>query len=170
MPEIPTTPEIIEAAIDRRVQGLHTAMPGKIISYDEPAQTCSIQLAVRLGGVVIAPLQDVPVLLPGAWGEGDSFLVVFAESDFSAWFLKGDVDDPPEVGRHGLYALAIPMVRSGDVVDFVALAAKVDTELAKILDLLQTWTVAPNDGGLALQTAAIALSLASVSAAKDKAR
>jgi hypothetical protein len=38
--------------------------------------------------------------------------------------------------------------------DFVALAAKVKTEIDKITNLLTTWTVLPMDGGAALQTAA----------------
>ena len=129
MPETPTNPEIIEAAIDRRVEGLHTAMPGKLTAYDEATQTCSVQLAVKAGGEPIAVLEDVPVLLPGAWAAGDSFLVVFSESDFSAWFDSGNPEDPPEIGRHGLYSLAIPMVRGGDTVDFVALAGRVMTRL-----------------------------------------
>lgn len=42
-----------------------------------------------------------------------------------------------------------------DASDFVALASKVDDEIARIWDLLTTWTVAAQDGGAALQTAAI---------------
>lgn len=38
--------------------------------------------------------------------------------------------------------------------DFTANATKVDAEIARIWDVLTTWTVAPNDGGAALQTAA----------------
>lgn len=49
--------------------------------------------------------------------------------------------------------------------EYVALAAQVDTNFATLLNLLQTWTVAPNDGGLALKTAALLLSTPSVTAA-----
>jgi hypothetical protein len=41
-----------------------------------------------------------------------------------------------------------------DAADFVALASKVDDEIARIWDVLTTWTVAPQDGGAALQAAA----------------
>ena len=53
--------------------------------------------------------------------------------------------------------------------EFVALADKTDTELGKILSLLQTWTTVPNDGGAALKIAALAVSLDSVAASKVKA-
>lgn len=53
--------------------------------------------------------------------------------------------------------------------EFVALSNLVDDELAKILNLLQTWSVAPNDGGLALKTAALGVSLDSTAASKVKA-
>ena len=41
--------------------------------------------------------------------------------------------------------------------DFVAMAAKVDTFISDIVTLLTTWSVIPQDGGTALQTAAKAL-------------
>lgn len=41
--------------------------------------------------------------------------------------------------------------------DFVAMSTKVDAQLTEIRTLLTTWTVAPNDGGAALKTAAAAL-------------
>ena len=43
-----------------------------------------------------------------------------------------------------------------DAADFVALASKVDTEIARLWTVLTTWTVVAQDGGAALQTAAIA--------------
>lgn len=48
-------------------------------------------------------------------------------------------------------------VNVGDGDQFVALSNKVDSFISDITDLLTGWTVAPNDGGLALQTAAKAL-------------
>ena len=46
------------------------------------------------------------------------------------------------------------VVEVGDGDQFVALANKVDTFISDIVDLLTGWTVAPNDGGAALQSAA----------------
>lgn len=51
--------------------------------------------------------------------------------------------------------------------DWVALASKTDAEIARIWQVLTTWTVVSQDGGAALQTAAIAAEAAVQSVASS---
>ncbi len=51
--------------------------------------------------------------------------------------------------------------------DPVALSSKVDAEIDRIWDVLTSWTVAPQDGGAALQAAAIAASAGVLPTAAD---
>lgn len=128
---------------------------------------------------------------------GDGVLVVFTEADDHGWRKNAQAPGAPgDLQRHGLsYGYAIPgcspeasripatdvsgtdvvlnvtggsIRMGGPTADFVALASKTDTALNTILDLLKTWAVVANDGGLALQTAAKLITLASVASSKLK--
>jgi hypothetical protein len=161
----PTNPEIIEAAVDRRLKGVHTAMLGEIVSYD---YTCSATLATQLDGQEVEALEDVPVVVPGAWEAGDPVLLVFSEEDCSAWLTSGAVAAAPSKRRHGLYAVAVPLIaREGQATEFVALANLVDDALETIRT---TWVVGTALGPSSTPAAAGALALASVAASKVKAR
>lgn len=63
-----------------------------------------------------------------------------------------------EDGQHVFYMEGGESVHVGSSTAALLLARadRVDAQLAEIRDILQTWTVAPSDGGLALKTAAIA--------------
>ena len=115
---------------------------------------------------------------------GDPGLLLFCDRSIDEWLSTGaaktepqdrrrhDINDGVFIPGHrpfadpvpasGLNASArvirAPALQLGDstATDYVALASLVSTELARIWTLLTTWTVAPNDGGLALQTAALA--------------
>lgn len=175
----PSWNEIIEKAIASDRYTLHTAMPGTIKAYSEGTQTAKVELASRLqqpGGSyeAVPPLPDVPVVWPGAWADGDSCLIVFAEDDFSGWFESGNVSTPEIDDRHGYHALCIPIVaRAGDAVEFVALANLVLAELTTLKDAISNAVPVAQDGGAALQTSIVAALSAwpgSVAAAKVKAR
>lgn len=117
----PSEVEIIRTAIRARQADIRTAVPALIESYDAAKQTCTCQLAVRLltaDGVPeeVQPLTDVPVKWQRGGGyfcsmplaKGDPGLLVFCESDFSSWRATGEVSDPAQERRHGLYAYFLP--------------------------------------------------------------
>jgi hypothetical protein len=107
-----TWPELIHGAIARSLDGVHTAIPAKVISYLPLLQQ------VKLTPVIdsMPALEDVPVLWPRGGGyclhmplaAGDHVLVVFCEQDFSPWRLSGSAMAPALLKRHGLFAYAIP--------------------------------------------------------------
>lgn len=131
---------------------------------------------------------------------GDTVLLVFCERSIGQWRYTGTTCSAGDQSPHPMSAaVAIPglygtadklasvstqhvvigvvgtptklLLGSPSATDYVALASKVDAEIARIWDLLTTWSVAPNDGGGALQTAANAESpnVESVAATKVKA-
>jgi hypothetical protein len=164
----PTLPDVIEAAVSRRLSGTHTAILGEMTSYDAAAFTCGAKLCAKINGQEVPDLADVPVVIPGAWAAGDSVLLVFSEEDFSGWFASGVVQAAPSKRRHGLYAVAVPLIaREGQAVQFVALANLVDARLETIRT---TWFVNTGMGPSSTPAAAGATALASVAAAKVKAR
>lgn len=160
MTERPGLPDVIEAAITRRLAGVHTACLGRFVGYSEADQTATVQLSLD----DVPPLEDVPVVTPGAWASGDACLVVFSESDFDASFAFVASER-----RHGLHAIAVPIwAESGQAVQFVALANLVDARLETIRT---TWTVPTALGPSGPPSAGGAPTpLASVQAAKVKAR
>ena len=130
--------EVFDRVLDARLRSVHTALPGTIRSHSEAEQTVTVELAVQLegpgGSFEAAPnLEGVPVSCPGAWSNGDRCLVVFCEESFAKWFETGSVEPPDVLQRHGLHAIAIPLVaRAGDDVQFVALANLVTTQLTML--------------------------------------
>ena len=121
MAETPSLPDIIEACIDRRLEGVHTATPGTIRSYSASDQTATVRPS---NGA--ADHEQVPVIIPGAWVSGDPVLLVYCETEVDANLAQAD-----ESRRHGVGApLAIPLIaRSSSGVDFVALAGLVISRL-----------------------------------------
>lgn len=73
-----------------------------------------------------------------------------------------------EVDKKVLDADGVVHLGAKEASDAVAVASKVDAEFARVWEFLAgedappSWTVAPNDGGLALQTAAKTITPASV--------
>jgi hypothetical protein len=110
------------AAIDRRLRGVHTAIPGTIVSYDATTQRAVIKPAVEIesavGGEFIAlpNISNVPVVWPRGSGggghcplvQGDGVLLIFPEQDPGAW-LASVGSQPQTHRRHGLSSpFAIP--------------------------------------------------------------
>lgn len=117
--DLPDWPAILRGVQDQVQARIHTALPGKIRSYDVATQTAEVELVVQLGGEPVPPLADVPVCWPGGaagflhvpLAAGDTVMVLFAEEDFSKWFDTGSVSAPASLARHGLHAVAIPGLR-----------------------------------------------------------
>lgn len=114
-------PEVLRRILESDRLDLHTALPGRVRSYDSDTQTADIELGVRR----VIPVGDedeedrvedypilpsVPVVFPRGGGyflhfpleAGDGVLVIFAESDLNRWRETGDVSDPGVATRHGL--------------------------------------------------------------------
>lgn len=117
----PTWPDILDRLLDKRLRGVHTSAPGKIVSYDATTQTASVQLVIKAETAKdtfeeTPPLTDVPVLhLRGSsffvhipLEKGDPVYVHFSEQDPAQYFDTKVVTEPPLKRRHGLYAWAIP--------------------------------------------------------------
>jgi len=128
--QTPTLAEVIQGAIEDRLEDLHTCQWGYITSYDAASQSCSVQLIARRsytveGGATQterpAPLVSVPVMFPGAgdysitWPlkTGDVVLVVFAERSMHQWNAGGHQDIELDDQRmHSLCdGIAIPGLR-----------------------------------------------------------
>lgn len=124
----PSTPEAFRRVLEADRGEIHTALPGRVRSYDANAQTAEIVLEVRqvrpgaddddpddVGEYPILP--SVPVLCLRGGGffahfplaEGDKVLVLFSESDLNEWRRTGRTADPGIATRHGLSgAVCIP--------------------------------------------------------------
>jgi len=119
-------PEVIRAAIEAQVEGMHVALPGKVVSYDAAKQTVSVDCAVKLplkgqyGEVVYESLPtfpDVPVSWPAGGGyflsmpldAGDPVLLVFSDIACGEYLNDGVSSEPVDTRRHSLgYPVAIP--------------------------------------------------------------
>lgn len=115
----PSWPAILAATAEKAARHIHTALPGRIVSYDVATQHATIQLVIQLDGETVAPLQDVPVCWPGGasgflhvpLSAGDNVLVIFSEEDYSKWWETGSISPPLVEQRHGLHPIAIPGLR-----------------------------------------------------------
>jgi len=126
MPLEPTIQEVIDAAIESRLLELHTAIPGKVVSYDAATQTAEVAPVVQRaepavdGSSTLTPLPsipNVPVQWPRGGGmalhlplaPGDHVLLVFSESAIGHWRASGELAPPGDLRRHSVgYPVAIP--------------------------------------------------------------
>lgn len=107
----PTWAEVLDEIMDVRVRRVHTAMPGKVLSYDHTTQTADIEPQLRSDGAELQPIPSVPIVWPLAYTDlaaGDTVLLIFCEADIGLWRQQGEAGEPQDVGRHGLHgAVAI---------------------------------------------------------------
>jgi len=113
----PLLHEVIDAALDDRIDGLRAALPGRIESYDKATRRATVQLLVMDAHVdgdgerqttVIAPLTDVPTMRVGSGTErfrypvraGDRCLVSFSSSSIAKLKSVDDVVDPDDDRHH----------------------------------------------------------------------
>lgn len=128
MPLEPTLQEVIAEAIESRLLELHTAIPGKVISYDPATQTAEVAPVVQRaepaedGGATLTALPSIPNV-PVQWPRGKSFalsfplaagdhvLLVFSEAAIGHWRASGELAPAGDLRRHSLgYPVAIPGV------------------------------------------------------------
>lgn len=111
----PRWPEILTDVMDRAQRRINTSLPGKVVSYDQSAQTCSVRLTVWLEEE-IPPLEDVPVCWMSGAGcdvacglaPGDEVQVLFSQFDDSGYLTRGQPGAVNSLRLHGLYARAFP--------------------------------------------------------------
>lgn len=118
-------PNMVQALgiyMDKLLNGIYTAMPGKIVSYKQSTQRARVtpQLnKVMYDGTVLEhkDLLDVPVLFPACGGasitlpvsKGDSVLLLFSCRSMEDWLLTGDRITPEMDRSFSLSdAIAIP--------------------------------------------------------------
>jgi hypothetical protein len=116
--------DVIKGYVNKGVEHLHTAIPGKVIRYDASQQRADIQPLVKeryLDEKVVdyPPILDVPVIFPSAGGGiitfpveiGDTMLVIFCERSIDKWVRSNtnNTIDPKDTRKHDLSdAVAIP--------------------------------------------------------------
>lgn len=108
-------PGVIRQGITNYMKDVHTALPGKIISFDSITQTAEVQLLLRRifkgnKALDLPKLINVIVWLPRAGGfsitfpikEEDECLVLFSERSLDNWFKQSNVQTPTDFRMHSL--------------------------------------------------------------------
>lgn len=122
----PTLSETISDALESAFVDVHTALPGRVKSYDASKQTADVEPMIRRairdteGKIVNESLPVIPNV-PIAWMRGGGFifhfplaagdfvLLIFSEAATAQWRESGTLSDAGDITRHGLsYAFAIP--------------------------------------------------------------
>jgi len=126
-PTYPSNVDVVRAWIEKYLEDVHTAFPGRVESYDAATQTADIQPLIKHavpqpdGTTVyedLPQLLGIPVLFPRtekwfvafAIAEGDTVLVQCCESAIGHW-RDGDGSEqyPGDLRRHSIaHAVAIP--------------------------------------------------------------
>lgn len=124
----PSDVEVLRAAVNEALNGVHVALPGKVESYDSLLQKADVKPLVKHPVVYrdgttdldeLPIIRGVPLVFPRAGGfflslpvaKGDTVLLVFCERSLDEWmFSTGDVDvDPDDTRKHDISdAVAIP--------------------------------------------------------------
>ncbi|WP_397600523.1 Gp138 family membrane-puncturing spike protein [Silvanigrella sp.] len=123
----PSFSQVILDAIEKRIDGIHTAMPGIIKSYNEKLQKADIQpcfmekvedelLPVPIP-MPLPVIQAVPVIFPRTKlsfihmpvDVGDYVLLLFNEKSIDSFSQIGGLVDPDDMRKHDLTdAVALP--------------------------------------------------------------
>lgn len=111
--------QLLNQAINARLAGVWTALPGIIQSFDPETLTCEVQPAIQgrqrdadgtIRQVNLPLLLDCPIVFPHAGScsltfpvrAGDECLVVFASRGIDFWWQNGGIQPPPEPRMHDL--------------------------------------------------------------------
>ena len=116
----PTFHDVIRLAVDSRIAGIHTALPGRVEEYDHQAQKANVQPLIKkkyLDGKVesLPIINDVPIIWPRTTGVGkasvsftfpvrkdDLCLLVFAERALENWRTAGGEQEPGDPRKYDL--------------------------------------------------------------------
>lgn len=122
----PTLAEVLMQAVDSRLLDVHTALPGKVVTFYKATQTADIELQIKrmiedadgeLQPEDLPILQNVPIGFPRSTkffvsfplDAGDFVWVMFSEASIDQWRSKGKATQPGDARRHTLTgAMAIP--------------------------------------------------------------
>ena len=148
---VPTLKDALAAATSKALEGVHTSMPGTVVSYDRATQTATIRPAIRQtyrggdGKLTTEKLPDipsVPVLFPTSaaasftfeLAAGDPVILLVGEASTDEYRTSGAEDnDPQDVRRFDLSdSVAIPggrPVGSTDYADGAAVLRSDDIRL-----------------------------------------
>ncbi|MDF2636580.1 MAG: putative bacteriophage protein [Pelosinus sp.] len=110
--------ELYRRMMNEEITGLRVASPGIIQSFNDDAQTVTVQIAIRekinINGNItweeIPELLDVPLIVLGGGGysvtfpfaQGDECLVVFGDNCMDAWWQSGGIQNQADKRRHDL--------------------------------------------------------------------
>lgn len=118
-----TTPtDIIRQAVQSQLAGMHTCLPGRIVSYDYTVQKATVQplLSKRYKDDTTQQLPEipnVPVIFPRSanfsmhWplNSGDLVMLAFSERSIDQWLNQGGIIAPLDARKFDLSdAIAIP--------------------------------------------------------------
>jgi len=128
MPEPVSLAEVLEAHHDARSEGMHTAMPAKVLSFNPLLQTVNVQPQIKralqdANGDAefeeLPTIDEVPVMFPRGGGfvhtfplqAGDFVWLIFSETAIGEWRTTGQVSEPQDTRRHSMgYPVAYPGV------------------------------------------------------------
>lgn len=109
----PSAEGAADAAIDAAILRVHTALPGRVVSFDPDGPTATVQVMidqVLTGGSAapLPPLVDVPVQFPRAGGfvitfpvkGGDEGQIIFNERCIDGWHQSGQPGPPMDYRLH----------------------------------------------------------------------
>lgn len=129
-------PEVmLRAMLGGLQQGIWTALPGHVVSFDADAVTAVIQPGIggKVGAqdgttktVSLPVITDVPVVFPRGGGctltfpvaAGDECLIVFASRAIDAWAQSGGVQAASDTRKHDLsdaFAIIGPMSQANKI-------------------------------------------------------
>lgn len=112
-----TASDIFRDSVWSVLNGIHTALPGIIKSFDPATNKATIQPALNknyASGVIAMPIiQNVPILFPKniffPISEGDYVLLIFSERSLDLWLSVGGQVTPDDPRKFDLSdAIAIP--------------------------------------------------------------
>lgn len=117
--------EVVSAATRARQAHIHTAIPGRVHSYDAATGLAEVEEMINdfswnedgdreFEEPPIHP--GIPVVWPRAGGfvltfplqKGDPVLVIYSERSLAEWRSTGQKSDPVDASRHNGYAVCIP--------------------------------------------------------------
>jgi len=129
MPQTLVLEDVVSSAMESALQGVWTAMPAQVESYDAALQRANVRVTVKVASVgedgerdtaSVAVINAVPVVHAGGGGfrcvfpvaHGDTVLLVFASRSIDTWLGQGGVVDPTFDHHHDISdAIAITGLR-----------------------------------------------------------